>query len=104
MAFSTYFRPLASAKMQFDEFEKVMQVVECHFEVIFCFLTNGNFDFFQVDKATIQVAEWQLKVIFCLLTSLKFDFGDVEKSDVSSGHQSVGTHLFHFNQPKMRLG
>jgi len=47
--------------MQFDEFKKaIIQVVECHFEVIFCFLTNRNFHFFQVDKMTIQVAEWQL--------------------------------------------
>jgi len=44
--------------MQFDEVEKAMiQVFICHFEVIFCFLTNRNCKFFQVDKATIQVAE-----------------------------------------------
>ena len=55
------------------------QVVNCHFEVIFCFLTNKNCDFIQVDKTTIQGTKWNLKVIFCLLTSAKLDFGDVEK-------------------------
>jgi len=43
--------------MQFDELEKEMiSDVECHFDVIFCFLNNRNYDFFQVDKATIQIA------------------------------------------------
>jgi len=33
--------------MEFDEVEKAMiQVVKCHFEVIFCFLTNWKCDFF----------------------------------------------------------
>jgi len=51
--------------MQFDEFEKaIIQVAECHYEIIFCFLTNRNFDFFQFVKATIQDAEWLMKVIF----------------------------------------
>jgi len=58
----------------------MIQVVECHFEVIFCFLTNRKCDFFQVDKATIQVVEWQLKFIFCLLKSPKFDFDENEKA------------------------
>ena len=50
--------------MQFDEFEKAMiQVVEFHFEIIFCFLTNRNFNFFLVDKAMIQDAEWLIKVL-----------------------------------------
>jgi len=45
--------------MQFGEVEKAMiHVIEYHLVVIFCFLTNRNFDFFQVDKATIQVEEW----------------------------------------------
>jgi len=71
-----------SPKCGLDEAEKAMiQVVEIHFEVIFCFLTNRNCDLFQGDKATIQVAEWHVKVIFCLLTSPKFDFGVV-----SPGH------------------
>ena len=61
--------------MKFDEVEKAMiQVVECHFEVIFCSLTNLNCYFFQVDKATIQVDEWLLEVIFSILTSPKFHF------------------------------
>jgi len=58
----------------------MIQVVECHFEVIFCYLTNRKCDFFQVGKATIQEVEWHLKVIFCLFTSPKFDFGEVEKA------------------------
>jgi len=56
----------------------MIHLVEWHFEVIFCFLTNRKCDFFQVDKATIQVVEWHLEVIFCLLLSPKFDFGEVE--------------------------
>jgi len=44
--------------MHFDEVEKEMiQDVECHFEVIFCFWTNRNSDFFKVDIETIQVGE-----------------------------------------------
>ena len=39
----------------------MIYVVKCHFEVIFCFLTNRKCDFFQVDKAAIQVAECVLK-------------------------------------------
>ena len=63
-----------------DEVEKPMiQVVECHFEVIFS-LTHRICDFFQVDKEKIQVVEWLTKVIFCNLTSPKFDFGEVEKT------------------------
>ena len=58
----------------------MIQVVEFHFEVFFCFLTNRKCDFFQVHKATIQVFEWLLEVIFCLLTSPKFDIGEVEKA------------------------
>ena len=74
--------------MQFDEFEKEMiQVVKCHFEVIFCFLTNRKCDFFQVEKATIQVANGTY-TIFCLLKSPKFDFGDFEKLMV----QEVANH------------
>ena len=45
----------------------MIRVVKCHFEVIFCFLTNRNCHIFQVDKAIIQVAEWHVKVIFFLL-------------------------------------
>jgi len=56
MAFSSYFRPLDLSKTQFYEVEKAMiQVVKCHLEVNFLFLTNRNCDFFHVDKATIQV-------------------------------------------------
>jgi len=42
----------------------MIQVVEWHFEVMFCFLTNRNCDCFQVGKATIQVMEWHLKIHF----------------------------------------
>jgi len=43
--------------MQFDKVEKAMiQVVKCHFEDMYCFLTNRKCDLFQVDKSTIQVA------------------------------------------------
>ena len=75
----------------------MIQVVECHFEVIVYFLTNQNCDFFKVDKATIQVVEWHLNVIFCLLTSPKFDFGEVEKGMF----QVVATHweLIFFHLP-----
>jgi len=39
-----------------DEVEKAMiQVVEWHFEVIYCLLNNRKCYFFQGDKATIQV-------------------------------------------------
>ena len=52
--------------MRLVEVEKAMiQVVECHFEVIFCFLINRKCDFFQIDKLTIQVVDWQLNFIFC---------------------------------------
>ena len=45
-------------KSNLDEVEKVMnQVVECHLEVIFCFLTNRKYDFFEVDKTPIQMVE-----------------------------------------------
>ena len=47
----------------------MIQVAECHFEVILCFLTNRKCDFLQVDKATIQLVEWHSKVIFCVLNS-----------------------------------
>jgi len=37
--------------MQFDELEKEMiSDVECHFDVIFCFLNNRNYDFFKSIK------------------------------------------------------
>ena len=42
----------------------MIQVVQWHFQVIFCFLTNRKLDFFQVDKATIQVVKWHLEVNF----------------------------------------
>ena len=58
----------------------MIQVVEIHFEVILCFLTNRNFDLFQDDKATIQVAELHLNVISCLFTSTKLDFREVSPS------------------------
>ena len=58
----------------------MIHVVECHFLVISCFLTNQNFYDFQVDKTTIEVAKWHLKGIFRLLTSPKFDIGEVEKA------------------------
>ena len=51
----------------------MIQVVKCHFEVIFCILTNRKCEFFQVDK-------WHLKVIFCIMTSQKNDFRDVVKA------------------------
>ena len=67
--------------MQYDEVKKAMiQVVQCHFEVIFCNLINGNCDFFQVVEATIQVAEWHLKVNYCILSRPKFDFREFEKA------------------------
>ena len=31
----------------------MIQVVDCHFEVILCLLTKRKCDFFQIDKATI---------------------------------------------------
>ena len=34
----------------------MIQVVKCNIQVIFSFLTNRKFHFFQVDKTTIQVA------------------------------------------------
>ena len=51
MTLSSYFGPWTSPKCDLDEVEKTMiQVVECHFEVVFCFLTKRNCEFFQVDK------------------------------------------------------
>jgi len=61
----------------------MIQVVEWHFEIIFCFFTNRKFDFYQVDKATFQVVEWHLKVIFCLLISPKSHFGLVKWKKMS---------------------
>jgi len=80
----------------------MIHVVECHFEVIFCFLTNRKCNFLQVDKATIQVAEWVLKVIICLLTIPKFDFFEVKKAmfQVFPRHWEI---IFPLDQPKMRL-
>ena len=53
--------------MQFDVDEKtIIQVAECHYGVIYCFLTNRNYDFFQVDKATMQGAELHLSHILTL--------------------------------------
>ena len=49
----------------------MIPVVEYHFDIIFCFLTNRKCNFFQVDKSTMQVVEWHLKVI--ALDSLIFD-------------------------------
>ena len=80
-ALRTHFLPLDQPKFYFDVFEKAMiPFVESHFEVIFCFLTNRNCDFFQINKATNQVIEWLSKAIFCLLTSPKFDFREFEKT------------------------
>jgi len=65
--------------MQFVEFEKAMiQVVKCHFQVFFCFLTNRNCDFFK-SKSDDSRGRIALKIHIRLLTSPKFDFGDVEK-------------------------
>ena len=83
--------------MQFDEVEKAMiQVVECYFKIIFCFLTNRKCDFFQVDRATIQLVEWHLKFIFCHLTNPKFDFFSCCKA--------LRSHFLPLHQPKMRFG
>jgi len=71
----------------------MIQVVECHFEVIFCFLCNRKWNFFQVDKATIQVVDWQLKVIFCLLKRPKFDFGEVEKAIFKGSRVTLNSFL-----------
>ena len=73
----------------------MIQVVECHFEVVFCFLTNRNCYFFEVDKATIEVVEWHLEVIVSILTSRKFHFGEIEKSKF----QVVAWHWEHFLPP-----
>ena len=35
----------------------MFEVVEFYFEVIFYFLTNRTYEYFQVDKPTIQVVE-----------------------------------------------
>jgi len=44
--------------MQFDDVEKAMiQVVKCHVEVIFCFLTNRKCDFFKLIKRRFK---WQM--------------------------------------------
>jgi len=44
--------------MPFDEVEKAMiQVVNCHFEVIVCFLTNRKCDFFKLKKRRFK---WQM--------------------------------------------
>ena len=65
--------------MQFEEVDKAMiRVFKCHFEVIFCFLTNRNCHYFQVDKAIIQMAEWHVKVIFFLLQA-QYLTGEVGK-------------------------
>ena len=47
---------LTSPKCDLDEVEKgIIQVADCHFEVIFCFLTNRKF--FQVYKRPFK---WQM--------------------------------------------
>ena len=61
---------LTSPKCDLDEVDKaIIQVVECHFEVILCYLSNRKCKFFKLKKATIQMVEWHLKFIDCLLTT-----------------------------------
>ena len=57
----------------------MIQVVKCHFEVIFPSWPTENAPFFKLIKRRFK---WQidLKVIFCLLTSSKFYYGDVENA------------------------
>ena len=58
-------------KCDLDEVEKAMiQVVKCHFEVIFCLLTNRNCNF-KVDKTTIQVGGMEHKSHIVLLNKPK---------------------------------
>ena len=49
----------------------MIQVVECHFDVILCILPNRKCDFFQVHKKTNQVVVWHYKVFFCLMTLIR---------------------------------
>jgi len=53
----------------------MIQVVEWHIEVIFCFLTKPKMQLF-----SSRLSEWHLKVIICILTCPTFDFGDVEEA------------------------
>ena len=78
----------------------MFHVVESHFEVIPCFLTNQKFDDFQVDKALIQVGEWYLKVSFCLLTRPKFNYGEVEKAMFQVVARHWENILFLLTSPK----
>jgi len=60
--------------MQFDEVEKAMiQVVKCHFELIFGLLTNPKCELVELQIAMIEVFAWHSQLIFDLCTSPKSD-------------------------------
>ena len=101
----THFLPLGQPKCDYDEDEKaIIKVIEWHFEVIFCFLTNRKCDFSQVDKGTIHVVEWQLKVIFFLLTTPKFVFCEVQKTMYQVVARQWEHNFFLLTSPKCDLG
>ena len=66
----------------------MIQVVECHFVVIFCFLSTENATFFKSIRYDSSRRR-QVKVISCLLSSPKFDFEGVDKAMF----QVVARHL-----------
>ena len=54
----------------------MIQEVEWHLKVIFCFLTSPKFEFVEVDKAMFQVVVRYLELIFFHLTILKCDLSE----------------------------
>ena len=62
---STYFRALDQPKLDLREIEKAMlQVLECHFELILGLLTIPKCVFVEVDKAIFLWPVWHIQPIF----------------------------------------
>ena len=76
----------------------MIQFVEWHFEVIFCFLINRKCDFFQADKKTIRAVKWNLSH-FLRLDKRKIRLWWGRESDVLCGRQALGTHFLPIDQP-----
>ena len=88
--------------MQFDEGGKEMiQVVKCHFEVIFASWPTENSTFFKLIKPWFK-CKWHLSH-FLPLGKPKFRLW-CQESDVLSGRQSLGTHFLPLTSPKCDLG
>jgi len=64
-----------------DKVEKAMlQLIICHYELIFGIFTIPKYDFVEGEEALFQAHAWHYQPILGLCTSPKCDLGEVNKA------------------------